>query len=67
MEDTWEMVVVSREGDEVFRTSDANQPWNGKLPNGAVASDRSTFQWTVRTVAQDGLVRLFTDRVRIER
>ena len=67
MEDTWEMVIVSREGDEVFRTSDANQPWNGELPNGAVASDRSTFQWTVRTVAQDGLVRLFTDRVRIER
>lgn len=67
MEDAWEMVIVSREGEEVYRTSDASEPWDGALPNGDVASDRSTFQWTVRTVAKDGLVRLFTDRIRVER
>jgi len=67
MEDAWEMVIVSREGEEVYRTSDASEPWDGTLPNGDVASDRSTFQWTVRTVAKDGLVRLFTDRIRVER
>ena len=67
MEDAWEMVIVSREGEEVYRTSDASKPWDGTLPNGDVAGDRATFQWTVRTVAQDGLVRLFTDRIRVER
>jgi len=67
MEDEWEMVIVSREGEEVYRTSEASEPWDGTLPNGDVASDRATFQWTVRTVAKDGLVRLFTDRIRVER
>ena len=67
MEDAWEMVVVSRDGEEVYRTSDAKEPWDGTLPNGDVAGDRSTFQWTVRIVAKDGLVRLFTDRIRVER
>jgi gliding motility-associated-like protein len=67
MEDAWEMVIVSREGEEVYRTSEASEPWDGTLPNGDVASDRATFQWTVRTVAKDGLVRLFTDRIRVER
>ena len=67
MEDAWEMVIVSREGEEVYRTSDASKPWDGTLPNGDVAGDRATFQWTVRTVAKDGLVRLFTDRIRVER
>lgn len=67
MEDAWEMVIVSRDGEEVYRTSDALEPWDGTLPNGEIAGDRSTFQWTVRTVAKDGLVRLFTDRIRVER
>ena len=67
MEDAWEMVILSREGEEVYRTSVASEPWDGTLPNGDVASDRATFQWTVRTVAKDGLVRLFTDRIRVER
>jgi hypothetical protein len=67
MEDAWEMVIVSREGEEVYRTTNASTPWDGTLPSGDVAVDRATFQWTVRTVAKDGLVRLFTDRIRVER
>ena len=66
-EDPWEMVVVDREGEEVYRTSEVSRPWDGRLPNGDFAQDRATFQWTVRTVAKDGLVRLFTDRIRVER
>ena len=67
MEETWEMVVVDSRGDEVYRTADASQPWDGSLPNGEVAKDRATYTWTVRCLDLDGTPRLFTDRLRIER
>ena len=67
MDKAWEMVVVDKDGEEVFRTSDARRPWDGTLPNGDVAKDRSTFVWTVRCMDLDGTPRLFTDRLRVER
>ena len=67
MEEAWEMVVVNAQGEEVYRTSDADQPWDGSLPNGEVAKDRATYTWTVRCLDLDGTPRLFTDRLRIER
>ena len=67
MEESWEMVVVNAQGEEVYRTSDAGQPWDGSLPNGEVAKDRATYTWTVRCLDLDGTPRLFTDRLRIER
>ena len=67
MEEAWEMVVVNAQGEEVFRTSDAGQPWDGSLPDGEVAKDRATYTWTVRCLDLDGTPRLFTDRLRIER
>ena len=67
MEEAWEMVVVNAKGEEVYRTSDAAQPWDGSLPNGEVAKDRATYTWTVRCLDLDGTPRLFTDRLRIER
>lgn len=67
MEEAWEMVVVNARGEEVYRTSDASQPWDGSLPNGEVAKDRETYTWTVRCLDLDGTPRLFTDRLRIER
>jgi hypothetical protein len=42
-------------------------PWDGVLPNGEMAKDRSAYQWTVRCNDYNGNPRLFTDRVRIER
>ena len=67
MDQAWEMVVVNAQGEEVYRTSDAGQPWDGSLPNGEVAKDRATYMWTVRCLDLDGTPRLFTDRLRIER
>ena len=67
MSGAWEMVVTDVEGREVFRTTNAMQPWDGMLPNGELAKDRSTYQWTVRCSDDQGNPRLFTDRVRIER
>jgi hypothetical protein len=67
MSGPWEMVVTDAEGVEVFRTSNAMLPWDGVLPNGEMAKDRSAYQWTVRCNDYNGNPRLFTDRVRIER
>lgn len=67
LQEPWAMVVVDADGQEVHRCSDADQPWDGSLPDGSVAANRSLYQWTVRCVSPDGEIRLFTDRVRVER
>jgi hypothetical protein len=67
LQEPWAMVVVDADGQEVHRCSDADQPWDGSLPDGSVAVNRSLYQWTVRCVSPDGEIRLFTDRVRVER
>lgn len=67
LQEPWSMVVVDADGQEVHRCSDADQPWDGGLPDGSVAANRSLYQWTVRCVSADGEIRLFTDRLRVER
>jgi hypothetical protein len=67
MRDAWVLVIQDKEGREVFRTTKASSPWDGKLPNGDVAQDREVFQWTVTCRSEEGHVRLFTDRLRVER
>ena len=65
--DLWEMVISNAKGQEVYRTRNVNQPWDGMLPDGTVARNRSKFHWTVRCQAEDGTGKLFTDEVRVER
>ena len=65
--DLWEMVVSDAKGHEVFRTRSVDQPWDGMLPDGTLARNRSKFHWTVRCQAEDGTGKLFTDEVRVER
>jgi PKD repeat protein len=63
----WVLVISDKSGQEVFRTSDFDQPWEGQLPNGALAENRSVYQWTVRCISPEGVTRIFTDRLRVER
>lgn len=65
--DLWEMVVSDAKGHEVFRTRSADQPWDGTLPDGTLARNRSKYHWTVRCQSEDGTGKLFTDEVRVER
>ena len=65
--DLWEMVVSDAKGQEVFRTRDSNLPWDGLLPDGKMASNRSKYHWTVRCQADDGTGKLFSDVVLVER
>ena len=65
--DVWEMVVSNAKGEEVYRTRSADQPWDGMLPDGTLARNRSRYHWTVRCQANDGTAKLFTDEVRVER
>ena len=67
MSDLWEMVVSDAKGNEVYRTRSVNQPWDGMLPDGTMARNRSKYHWTVRCQTEDGTGRLFTDEVRVER
>ena len=63
--DAWEMVIVNTKGEVVFRTTDVSQPWDGSLPDGSIAANRSSYQWTVRVFGE--LPQLMTDRVLVER
>jgi len=65
--DLWEMVVSDAKGHEVYRTRSVDQPWDGTLPDGTLARNRSKYHWTVRCQAADGTGKLFTDEVRVER
>ena len=65
--DLWEMVVSDVKGHEVYRTRSVDQPWDGTLPDGTLARNRSKYHWTVRCQAEDGTGKLFTDEVRVER
>jgi len=41
------MVIMDLKGQEVYRTSSANEPWNGKLNNNGVKLDAGIYAWTV--------------------
>ncbi|MCF8460244.1 MAG: PKD domain-containing protein [Flavobacteriales bacterium] len=43
----FEMVIMDLKGQEVYRTSSANEPWNGKLHNTGAKLDVGTYAWTV--------------------
>ena len=63
----WILVISDKAGQEVFRGSDFDQPWEGQLPDGTLAENRSVYQWTVRCISPEGVTRIFTDRLRVER
>ena len=65
--EAWEMVISDLNGNEVFRTSELTQSWDGTLASGEPAPARSEFIWTVRCVDAEGDTRLFTDKVLLER
>ena len=63
----WILVISDKAGQEVFRSSDFDQTWEGQLPDGSLAENRSVYQWTVRCISPEGVTRIFTDRLRVER
>lgn len=67
MSGQWILVISDKSGQEVFRSSDFDQPWEGQLPDGTLAENRSVYQWTVRCISPEGVTRIFTDRLRVER
>ena len=51
----FEMVITDLKGQEVYRTSSANDPWNGNLQNNGTKLDAGTYAWTV--VLKEEIVR----------
>ena len=66
MKGAWELVISTERGEEVYRTSDADMPWDGTLPNGEQVTNRSVFVWTARCMDANGNTRLYTDRLLAE-
>ena len=66
MKGAWELVISTEQGEEVYRTSDADMPWDGTLPNGELVTNHSVFVWTARCMDANGNTRLYTDRLLAE-
>ena len=67
MIEKWELVIADDQGNEVYSATSFDSPWTGKLANGELAENASTFFWTVVCVDFDGNQRVYSDRVMIER
>lgn len=56
---TWdiqfEMIVKNKVGDVIFKTTEANNGWNGKLNNSGIALEPGIYFWEVITYDADGI------------
>lgn len=67
MTEKWELVIADDHGVEVYSATSFDSPWTGKLANGELAKNASTYFWTVVCVDFDGNQRVYSDRVIVER
>lgn len=67
MTEKWELVIADDQGIEVYSATSFDSPWTGKLANGELAENASTYFWTVVCVDFDGNQRVYSDRVVVER
>ena len=61
----WSFSVFDSDEVEVFRTDNAQRPWNGELIDGA-SSEGKRFQWVLIMNDRDGNPMLYSDEVRVE-
>jgi PKD repeat protein len=43
----FEMMIADSKGQEVYRTSNSSEPWNGKMKNNGYKLDAGVYVWTV--------------------
>lgn len=67
MREEWELNITDENGTEVFKSSDFNEPWNGRLPNGELAPNASKFFWQVIVIDYNGNKRIYSDIIIVER
>ena len=67
MTEKWELVISDDQGVEVYSATSFDSPWTGKLANGELPENASTYFWTVICVDFNGNQRVYSDRVMVER
>ena len=67
MTEKWELVIADDQGVEVYAATSFDSPWTGKLANGELAENASTYFWTVVCVDFNGNQRVYSDRIIVER
>lgn len=67
MSEKWKLTISDKKGKVVYSTTDFNQPWNGEMPSGNLASNSSKFFWQVVVTDFKGSKRIYSDVVVVER
>ncbi|MGB1075178.1 MAG: PKD domain-containing protein [Flavobacteriales bacterium] len=65
--DGWTLQIVDEDGQEIFATSRADQPWRGELMNGELAPAGMFYKWLLTVKQRHRLPEFYFDKVRIER
>lgn len=63
----WELKIFDADGNEVFRTTDAQSPWTGLTSEGKMASSGAVYSWVLKINQKHRLPAFFFDNIRIER
>ncbi len=50
----FEMTIINKSGDLVYKTSDKNEPWNGKMNNSGQILNEGVYLWQVVTYDAEG-------------
>jgi len=63
----FEMVILDQKGQEVYRTSNTSEPWNGKLQNNGNKLDAGIYVWTVVLKEEIARKKTFTGTIKLLR
>jgi len=55
-ESNFQMIIYNRWGDQIYKTNDINQPWDGKANNGKKIAHNGVYIWIIKTNIKQGEV-----------
>jgi gliding motility-associated-like protein len=61
------MVIYDRQGNLVYQTTDANQPWDGLYTKDGIPAPNGIYVWAVQLTNESGEIEIFQDQVIIAR
>lgn len=63
----FEMVILNQKGQEVYRTANASEPWNGRLHNRGTKLDAGVYVWTVVLKSEIAFKKTFSGTITLQR
>jgi len=61
----FQMSILDQNGDLIYQTNSVNDPWNGRKNNNGALMPKGTYIWKIKIQSKKGVVKYFTERVKI--